>query len=99
MSCRRPNDHHRSVGGSERTISLVVGDYGFPKTSDEDTPMTLLIMRGYTYKIWMCCKVSNNGRDQQVVARIIRFIKETRLTRFAYRSDRESAITDMINEA
>ena len=99
VSCRRPNDHHRSVKDSERTIPLVVGDYGFPKTSDEDTPITLLIMRGYPYKIWMCCKVPGKGRDPQVVARIVRFIKETGLTHFAYRSDREPAITAMIDEA
>ena len=86
-------------GDSERTIPLDVGDYGFLKTSDEDTPMTLLIMRGYPYKIWMCCKVRNKGRDPQVVAKIIRFIKETGLTHVAYPSDRESAITAMIDEA
>ena len=99
VSCRRPNNHHRSVKDSEKTIPPVVEDYGFPKTSDEDTPMTLLIMRGYPYKIWMCCKVPGKGRDPRVVARIVRYIKETGLTHFAYRTNREPAITAMIDEA
>ena len=99
MSCRRPNDHHRNVRGSEKSIPLVVEDYGCPETSDEDAPMTWLIMRGYPYKIWMCCKVPNKGRDPQVEARIVRFIKETGLTHFAYRSDREPAMTSMIDKA
>ena len=75
--------HHRTVKNSERTIPLLVADYGFRKNSDDDTTMTLLIMRVYPYKIYMCCAVPGKGRDPQVVARIVRFIKETGLTHFA----------------
>ena len=81
------------------TIPLVVEDYGFPKTADDNTTMTLLVMRGDPYKTSMCCKVPGKGRDPQVVAKIVRLIKETGLTHFAYRSDREPAITAMIDEA
>ena len=72
VSCRLPNNHQRGVKDSEGTIPLVVEDYGFPKTSEEDTPTTLLIMRRYPYKILMCCKVPGKGRDPRVVARIVR---------------------------
>ena len=65
VSCRRPNSHHRTVKNSERTIPLLVADYGFPKNSDDDTTMTLLIMRVYPYKIYMCCAVPGKGRDPQ----------------------------------
>ena len=82
-----------------RTIPLVVEDYGFPKTADENPTMTMPVMRGYPYKTSMCCKVPGKGRDPQVVAKIVRFIKETGLTHFAYQSDREPAITAMIDEA
>ena len=99
VSCRRPNDHHRRVKDSTRTIPLIVADYGFPKNSDDDEPLTLLVMRAYPYKIFMCTVVPSKGRDPRVIARIVRFIKESGLTHFAYRSDREPAITAMIEEA
>ena len=99
VSCRRPNDHHRRVKDSERTIPLIVADYGFPKNSEDDEALTLLIMRVYPYKICMCTWVPSKGRDPRVIARIVRFIKENGLTHFAYRSDREPAITAMIEEA
>ena len=99
VSCRRPNSHHRTVKNSERTIPLLVADYGFPENSDDDNTMTLIILRVYPFNIYMCCAVPGKGRDPQVVARIMRFIKETGLTHFAYRSDREPAITAMIDEA
>ena len=99
VSCRRPNNHHRSVKHSETAIPLVVADDGFSKTSDEDTPMTLLMMLGYPYKIWMCCKVTGKGRDPRVVANIVRFVKVSGLTHFAYRSDREPDITAMSDVA
>ena len=96
VSCRRPNNHHRTVKTSERTIPLLVAVYGFPKDSEDDNTMTLLIMRVYPYKIYMCCAVPAKGRDPQMVAKIVKFIKETGLTHVAYRSDRETAITAII---
>jgi hypothetical protein len=38
VSCRRPNNHHRRVKDRERSIPLLVGDYGFPKNSSDDEP-------------------------------------------------------------
>ena len=99
VSCRRPNDHHRASKESSRTIPLLVADYGFPKNYEDDDTLTVLIMRVYPYKLFMCCWVPGKGRDPRVVARVSRFIRETGLTHFAYRSDREPAITAMIEEA
>ena len=61
--------------------------------------LTLLAMRVYPYKIWMCSVVPSKGRDPKDVARIVRFIKAVGLAHFANRSDREPAITAMIEEA
>ena len=99
VSCRRPNDHHRTIKDPERSIPLLVADYGFPRNSSDDETLTLLVMRVYPYKIWMCSVVPSKGRDPKVVARIVRFIKDVGLTHVAYRSDREPAITAMIEEA
>ena len=99
VSCRRPNDHHRRVKDRERSIPLLVGDYGFPKNSSDDEPLTSLIMRVYPYKVFLCTWVPSKGRDPRVVSRIVRFLKEVGLTHFAYRNDREPAIMAMIEEA
>ena len=99
VSCRRPNSHHKLVSDAERLVPLLVGDYAFPKHSDELDTLTVLVVRVYPYKIFMCCVVPSKGRDPAVVNRMERFIKECGLTHFTYRSDREPAITAMIDEA
>ena len=45
VSCKRPNDHHRRAKDRERSILLVVGDSGFPKSSSDDEPLTTPIMQ------------------------------------------------------
>ena len=99
VSCRRPNSHHRCHVDSGRTIPLLVADYAFPQNLDDGETLTLLIMRVYPYKLYLCCIVPQKGRDPRVVARIVKFIKDTGLTHFAFRSDREPAIAAMIDEA
>ena len=99
VSCRRPNSHHRTVSKSERTLPLMVGDYAFPKHSDDVEPLTVLVVRVYPYKLFMACVVPSKGRDPLVVDRLVRFIKECGLTQFTFRSDREPAIMAMMDEA
>ena len=47
----------------------------------------------------MSSVVPNRGPGPRVVARIVRFFKGLGITRFAYRSGREPAITAMIDKA
>ena len=99
VSCRRPNTQHRTVSKSERSVPLLVADYAFPKHSEDVEPMTVLVVRIFPYKMFMCCAVSAKGRDPMVIDRLVRFIKECGLTQFTYRSDREPAIMAMLDEA
>ena len=75
------------------------GDYCFPKHADEANPITVLVIRVYPYKIFMCCLVPSKGRDPVAANRIARFIKECGLTQFTYRSDREPVIMTMFEDA
>ena len=50
VSTRRPNTQHRSVKKSEREVPLMVGDYCFPKHSDDIHTLTVLVIRVYPYK-------------------------------------------------
>ena len=77
----------------------MVGDYCFPKHSEDVDPLTVLVIRIYPYKLFLCCHVLSKGRDMAVVNRLARFIKECGLTHFTFRSDREPAIVAMIEEA
>ena len=99
VSCRRPNTMHLSQKAWDRDIPLMVADYCFPKHSNESDTLTVLILRIYPYKLFLCCHVAAKGRDPVVVHRVARFIKECGLTQFTYRADREPAIMAMIEEA
>ena len=90
---------HLSQKHSELTVPLMVGDYCFPKHSDEVDIITALIIRVYPYKLFFCCHVNAKGRDPIVIHRLARFIKSCGLTQFTYRADREPAIMAMIEEA
>ena len=55
VSCRRPNTQHRSHKLSERTVPLMVGDYAFPKHSEDSGPMTVLVIHVFpTNCFWWC---------------------------------------------
>ena len=98
-STRRPNTHHQSVKSSERDVPLLVGDYCFPKHSDDSEPIICLVIKVYPYKPFFVCVVPHKGRDLRVVQRLVRFIRECGLVHFTYRSDREPAILAMLDEA
>ena len=76
VACRRPNTQHRTLKDSERTVPLMVGDYCFPKHSDDAEPLTCLVVRVRPYKIYLCMKVPAKGRCPVVAHRLARFIKE-----------------------
>ena len=51
VACRRANSHHRRSHESERTIPLLVGDYGFIRDSQDQDLTTVLVLRLYPYRI------------------------------------------------
>ena len=82
VSTRRPNTPHRSLKLSDRTVPLLVGDYCFPKHSDDVDPLTVLVIKIYPYKLFFVCSVPAKGRDPRVAARLARFIKDCGLVHF-----------------
>ena len=99
VQCRRANVPHQLSTSDSREIPLVVGDYGFIRDSMDQDMVTTLVLKVYPFNIFFACVVAAKGPDPLVVARLAHFIKETGLTHFAYRSDREPAIMAMIQEA
>ena len=99
VQCKRPNTPHLKSNESERTIPLLVGDYGFVKDGTDEDTATILVLKLYPYKLLFACVVNNKGSDPLTVARLCRFIMECGLVHFAYRSDREPAIVSLIQDA
>ena len=98
-SSKKPNIAHQKSHESERTIPLLVGDYGFIKDGSDDDNITILVLKLFPYKLRFACVVPSKGSDPLVVARLCRFIMECGLLHFAYRSDREPAIVSLIQDA
>ena len=44
-SCKKPNAPHLKSHESERTIPLLVGDYGFVKDGSDDDNITILVLK------------------------------------------------------
>ena len=99
VSCKRSNLPHLHSHESERTIPLLVGDYGFAKDSVDDETATILVLKLFPFKIIFACVVPSKGSDPLVVARLCRCIMESGLLHFAYRSDREPSIVSLIQDA
>ena len=83
VASRRKNSHHRKSHESERQIPLVVGDYAFPRTKDDEVGPRMLVLRVYPYKVVFACLVENKGPDPIAVKRIVKFLGDTGLTHFA----------------
>ena len=99
VSCKRPNVPHHASHESQRTIPLLVGDYGFIKDGADDANVTVLVLKLYPFKLLFAALVPSKGTDPLVVARLCRFITECGLLHFAYRSDKEPSIVALIQEA
>ena len=98
VACRRPNTQHR-ISHDERTIPLLVGDYGFVRNTQDESLVTLLVMRLYPYGLYFSCVVDVKGPDPVASERLAHFIKSAGLLHFAYRSDKEPAIVALIEDA
>ena len=98
-SCKKANSPHVKGHEAERTIPLLVGDYGFVKDGSDDENVTVSVLELFPYKLFFACVVPSKGSDPLVVARLCRFIQECGLLHFAYRSDREPAIVSLIQDA
>ena len=101
VATRRPNSQHRRSRENARTIPLLVGDYGFIRSSSDakEDMQNVLVLRVLPYKLSFASIVPVKGLDQMVAARIARFIRDAGLVHFAYRSDREMAMTALLEEA
>ena len=99
IQSRRPNNRHMASNEKDRVIPLLVGDYTPLRDSRDDDYATLLVLKVYPCRMMFACVVKSKGPDPLVVSRLCKFIMDTGLLHFAYRSDQEPAIVALIREA
>ena len=88
VAARRTADaHHRHKGDDQRTMPLLVFDYAFLRTAEEEELVTCLIGRLYPSRITFAVVCDHKGRDPHVISRLAAFIRESGVRTLVYKSD------------
>ena len=99
VSGKRGNSHHRPSHEALRAIPFVVADYAFLRNEMDEDLATVLVIKVLPFKIFFACLVSVKGPDLPVVQRVAQLFKDLGLVHFVYRSDQESAIKSLLDQA
>ena len=91
--------HLTSKGDNQRCVHLLVFDYAFPRSADEDKTVTCLIGKMYPMRTTLAVVCDQKGRDPHIVSRLAAFIRENGIRHLVYKSDQEESITAMAKEA
>ena len=95
---RRPNTPHRRQW-DKRAIPLLVGDFAFIRSSQDDESTTVFVGKVVPQNITFAMAVDVKGATPSNVTRLAKIIRDIGLTKFAYRSDQEKAIIASIESA
>ena len=95
---RRPNAHLRRRRSKPRTIPHVVADYGFLRSTDDDL-ITTLVVYIRPWRIYWATVCDVKGPSANVVKRLAQLYRDTGLTHFTYKSDREASVRSLLLEA
>ena len=96
---RRPNQQHRSQSGPDRRIPLFCADYCFVRDSADPALETVLAGRLYPSRSVFATVCDSKGVDEPAVLRLSNFLRESGVSKLVYKTDQESAIKVMIEEA
>ena len=101
VAARRPNSHHSRTGQSEdqKSSPLLVADYCFMKDFEDEETVTVLVARLYPAKALLATVCSSKGVDEQVIARVAAFVRESGYLKLIYRSDQEPALRALLEKA
>ena len=101
---RRPASQHRSQSNVKRTVPLFCSDYAQVRDSQDEEYAQLLVGRLYPpasvqrILFGTVCD-SKGGDDDASINRLSAFFKETGTWRLVYKTDQESSIKVMVDEA
>ena len=70
VMARKPNLQHRRSHEGDRTIPMLVADYGYIRDADDTLLATVLVLRLYPYRLFFATIVNPKGPDNSVVDRV-----------------------------
>ena len=95
---RRNADPH-FAGSDSRSAPLFVLDYAFLRSKDESDFATILVAKCYPARQVFACIADMKGTDFTAAQRLADFIRECGLTNFVWKSDLESSVGAVMEEA
>ena len=95
--CNAP--HLRTRAGEDRNLPLFVLDYCFVRDEHDEKLAKVLVGKLYPYKKVFACVVDMKGTDGYAITRLVEFFRESGISKFVYKSDREPAIVALMEEA
>ena len=99
VAARRPNSQHfRASSKSDRADPLLVADYCFVRDNVDTDCVTVLVARLYPSRSMLATVVDAKGADQNAVARLARFLRDSGYAKIVYRSDQERSIIALFEE-
>ena len=100
VAARRSNSQHRRSSSSSRTMPLLVADYCQLKDSEDGLDgVQVLVARLYPARAILATVVSAKGPEENAVARVAKFIRDSGYAKMAYRTDQEFSIRALFEEA
>ena len=95
---RKPNAQHRRQW-DQRSIPLMVGDFCYIRSSQDESSTTVFVGKVVPQNVTFAMAIDVKGATPGNVARLAKIIRDVGLTKFAYRSDQEKAVTGLIEAA
>ena len=100
VMARRPAAQHRSNPHSKRNVPLFCADYCFVRDSQDEELATLLVGRLYPSRSFFATVTdSKGGEDTAAIQRLSSFFKESGIQKLVYKTDQESSIKVMVDDA
>ena len=99
VAARRPNSHHRSASSEpQRSSPLLVAVYCFIRDNNDAECVTVLVARLYPSRSLLATVVDAKGPEQNAVARLARFLRDSGYSKVVYKSDQEKSIVALFEE-
>ena len=100
MGRRNNSPHFQARNGDARSLPLLVLDYCFIRSEQDQDLVTLLVGKLYPFRKTFACVVDMKGRgtDGYAISRMTEFIRQSGLTKFVFKTDQESSIKALMEE-
>ena len=96
---RRPAAQHRSNSNAARNIPLFCADYAFVRDAQDEELATLLNGRLYPSRSLFATVCDAKGNNEASIRRLSTFFRETGLHNLVYKTDQQSSIKLVVDEA